>query len=188
VGDPEFQYVTNYPTPGRRHIYADILKALAEARHYVYITTPYFVPTPRLVRAIKAAALRGVDVKIILPERSDHFPTLDLGARSFFSTLFESGVRIFLYPNSDGTIIHSKTMLIDGTWATVGSLNLDSASLLYNFEANIISTNTAFAEELAAHFVRDMSTSKEVSSVEWKSRFFVERIPEILIKLVRKFL
>jgi len=186
--DPEFRYVTNYPAPGRRHIYTSLIHALSDARHYAYITTPYFVPTHRLLRAIKVAAKRGTDVRLIIPERSDHYPALDLGARSFFSSLFESGVRIFLYPNIDGAIIHSKTALVDGTWATLGSMNLDSVSLLYNFEANIITTNTKLIEELSAHFVRDMNMSKEVLAKDWKSRFFLEKIPEILIRLVTKFL
>jgi cardiolipin synthase len=188
VGDDEFRYVTNYPAPGRRHVYTDIIAALKNAKQYVYITTPYFVPTHRLIRAVKHAAERGVDVRIAIPEKTNHYPALDLGARSFFSTLLESGVRIFLYPNIEGNIIHSKTIVIDGTWATVGSLNLDSVSLLYNFEANIITTNTLFIEELSAHFVRDMYKSRELSKQEWKSRFFLERIPEMLIRLVRKFL
>ena len=186
--DKEFRYVTNYPAPGRRHVYTEMLEALRQAKHYVYITTPYFVPTHRLVKTIKAASLRGADVRLIIPEKSDHYPALDLGARSFFHTLLESGVRIFLYPNNNGDIIHSKTMVIDGNWATVGSMNLDSVSLLYNFEANLITENTAFVEELSAHFVRDLSACKEVSLMDWKNRFFLEKIPEILIKLVRKFL
>jgi cardiolipin synthase len=188
VHDKEFRYLTNYPAPGRRHLYTEIVNAIRNSQHYIYITTPYFVPTHRLLVAMKKAAKRGVEVRIIIPEKSDHYPALDLAARSYFSTLLESGVRIFLYPNNDGNIIHSKTIVIDGTWGTVGSLNLDSASLLYNFEANIITSNTSFIEELSAHFVHDMNTCKEVSLKEWKSRFFIEKIPEILIRLVKKFL
>lgn len=185
--DPQFRYVTNYPAPGRRHISTAVSRAIREARHYAYITTPYFVPTHRLVRAIKAAAMRGVDVRLIIPERSN-WPAVDLGARSHFQSLLDAGVRIFLYPNNHGDIIHSKTLVVDGTWGTVGSLNLDSVSLLYNFEANIITANTRFVEELAAHFVRDMDMSKEVSREEWRSRFFIEKLPELLIRLVTKFL
>lgn len=183
--DGEFKYITNYPSPGRRHIYSNLLEALRNARKYVYITTPYFVPTHRLLRVIKLAAHRGVDVRIILPERTDHYPTLDLAARSYFSTLLESGIRIFLYK---GNVIHSKTAVIDGDWATAGSMNLDSASLLYNFEANIVSTNGKFVEELAAHFVHDLQESEEVTLKEWNNRFFLERLPEFLIRLVKKFL
>lgn len=183
--DREFRYITNYPSPGRRHIYAQLVEAIRTARNYIYITTPYFVPTHRLLRAIKLAAKRGVDIQIILPDRTDHYPTLDYAARSYFSTLLESGVRIFLY---EGNIIHSKSVVIDDEWATVGSMNLDSASLLYNFEANIVTSNGGFIEELSAHFVRDIQKSKEVSKIDWEKRFFTEKILFAAIRLIKKFL
>lgn len=183
--DHSFRYITNYPAPGRRHIYAELVDAIRMARKYMYITTPYFVPTHRLLRVIKLAAHRGVDVQIILPERTDHYPTLDYAARSYFTALLESGVRIFLY---SGVVLHGKSAVIDGEWSTVGSMNLDSASLLYNFEANIVTTNAKFAEELAAHFVRDIQHSHEVKLDEWKKRFFTEKILERLTRLVKKFL
>lgn len=183
--DREFRYITNYPSPGRRHIYAQLVEAIRTARNYIYITTPYFVPTHRLLRVIKLAAKRGVDIQIILPDRTDHYPTLDYAARSYFSTLLESGVRIFLY---EGNIIHSKSVVIDDEWATVGSMNLDSASLLYNFEANIVTSNGGFIEELSAHFVRDIQKSKEVSKIDWEKRFFTEKILFAAIRLIKKFL
>jgi cardiolipin synthase len=183
--DREFRYITNYPAPGRRHIYTELVDAIRSARKYIYITSPYFVPTHRLLRVIKLAAHRGVDVRIVLPERTDHYPALDFAARSYFTTLLESGVRIFLY---EGNVIHSKSVIIDGEWATVGSMNLDSASLLYNFEANITTMNTKFTEELAAHFVRDIHHSKEIKLDEWHKRFFTEKIVERLMRLVKKFL
>jgi len=187
--DSEFSYVTNYPSPGKRRIYRSLVEAVRNARNYIYLTTPYFVPTRRLARVIKLAAHRGVDVRIVMPERTDHYPAMDLGARSFFSTLLQSGVRIFLYPNRDGqSLIHGKAAVIDGEWATIGSLNLDNVSLLYNFEANIISTNSRFAEEVASHFVHDMSQSREVDPEAWRGRFFLEKLPEYAMKLVRRFL
>jgi cardiolipin synthase len=179
-----FSYITNFPFPRRRLLYKTIVDAIRNSSRYIYITTPYFVPTHRLFKAIKNAAERGVQVIILLPEKTDHY-SVDLGARSFFSALMESGVKIFLYT---GNIIHSKSIVIDGKWSTVGSLNLDSASLLYNFEANIVSTDPEFAKELESHFITDIQNSIEVSITEWKSRFFLEKIPEILIKLVKKFL
>jgi len=185
ASDHEFSYITNYPSPGRRHVYSQLIDAIRIARNYIYITTPYFVPTHHLLRVIKLAANRGVDVQIILPERTDHYPTLDYAARSYCSALLESGVRIFLY---EGNIIHGKSTTIDGEWTTVGSMNLDSASLLYNFEANIVTTNTKFAEELAAHFVRDIQHSREIRLEEWRKRFFTEKLLERLIRLVKKFL
>jgi cardiolipin synthase A/B len=187
--DHEFEYVTNYPTPGKRHMYRSLVDAIRNARSYIYLTTPYFVPTRRLARVIKLAAHRGVDVRIIIPDKTNHFIALDLGAMSFFTTLLDSGVRIFLYPTNNGeTLIHSKAAVIDGTWSTVGSLNLDHVSLLYNYEANIVTSNSKFAEELAAQFVHDMNKCKEVDPVIWKNRFFLEKLPEYAIRLVRKFL
>ncbi len=183
--DPEFSYMTNHPAPGRRQLYTTVIEAIRNAKSYIYITTPYFVPTHRLLRVIKLAALRNVDIKIIIPEKTDHYPTLDLAARSYFTTLLQSGVKIFLYK---GNLIHSKTIIIDGHWSTVGSLNLDSVSLLYNYEANIVTSNNRFTEELSSHFVHDLQDCEEVTWAEWKNRLFVEKIPEILIRLIRNFL
>ncbi len=182
--DHEFRYITNFPAPRRRHIYSELVEAIRSARKYIYITNPYFVPTHRIVRILRLAARRGVDVRLIIPEKSNYY-SVDLGARSYFNTLLSSNIRIFLY---SGNLIHAKTAVIDGEWATVGSMNLDQVSLLYNFEANIVSRNSKFAEELAALFVRDLAESKEVNREEWRNRYFIEKIPEILIKLVRKFL
>jgi len=184
VRDHEFKYITNNPAPRRRHIYSELVEAIRSARKYIYITTPYFVPTHRIIRILRLAARRGVDVRIIIPENSNYY-AVDLGARSYFNTLLQSGIRIFLY---SGNLIHAKTAVIDGEWSTVGSMNLDRISLLYNFEANIVSRNPKFAEELAALFVKDITDSKEVNLKDWQNRFFIEKIPEILIKLVRKFL
>ena len=179
-----FSYITNFPFPRRRLLYKTIIDAIRKADRYIYITTPYFVPTHRLFRVIKNASERGVQVTILLPEKADHY-SVDLGARSYFTAMLESGIKIFLYT---GNVIHSKSMTIDGTWSTVGSLNLDSASLLYNFEANIVSTDPEFAKELESHFITDIQNSREISLTEWQNRFFLEKIPEILIKLVKKFL
>lgn len=185
IRDHEFRYVTNYPSPKRRHVYAELVEAIRSARKYIYITTPYFVPTHRLARVIRLAAHRGVDVKIILPQRTDHYPALDLAARSYFKAMLRSGVHIYLY---EGNVIHSKAIVVDGEWATVGSMNLDNASLLYNFEANIITTNVKFAEELSAHFVHDMQKSHIVDRHEWERKFFTEKILFFAVKLIRKFL
>ncbi len=180
----EFRYITNYPAPGRRHIYSEVLKALRKAKDSVYITVPYFVPTHRLLRTIKAAAYRGVDVKIILPERSDHY-FVDLGARISFNTLLKSGVKIYLYT---GNMIHNKAIVVDDTWATVGSMNLDSASLLYNFEANIVTTNDRFAKELKSHFFEDLNDTKEVIPKQWQKEFLGEKALYFVVYLIKRFL
>lgn len=182
--DMEFSYITNSPFPGRRYMHQTLLDALRTATDHIYITTPYFVPTHRIIRALKLAAHRGVDVRIIIPEKSNYY-SVDLGARSYFDALLEYGVQIFLYT---GKMVHSKTAIVDGTWSTVGSLNMDAVSLLYNYEANIVSYNRAFATELTSHFMRDLADTKEVILEERKKRFFIEKIPELMIRLIRNFL
>lgn len=182
--DHEFMYITNNPIPRNRRLYNHVVEAIRHARKYIYITTPYFVPTHRLARVLKLAAHRGVDVKIIMPEWSDH-PFVDLSARTFFTGMLEAGVKIYFYKGP--TMLHTKTMVIDGDLASVGTLNMDNVSLLYNFEANLVSTNAKFAEELAAHFVFDMSQSKELTLGEWKSRYWVLKFAGFFIKFIRGF-
>ncbi len=180
----EFRYVTNYPAPGRRHIYSELIGAIRRAKKNIYITTPYFVPTHRLLRTMKASAKRGVDVRLILPERSDH-RAVDLGARAFFTKLLKSDIKIFLYK---GNMIHSKAITIDDTWSTVGSMNLDNISLLYNFEANIVTTNDSFSRELKAHFIEDLGESQQVYLKDWQKRSFFQKVLEKLAHLVKKLL
>jgi cardiolipin synthase len=182
--DDEFRYIKNYPLPGRRHLYANLIEVIRHSRKYIYITTPYFVPTRRLARVLRLAAHRNVDVKIIMPEVSNH-SFVDVAARTFFSSMLSSGVKIFLY---QGKNIHGKTAVIDGDWASVGSMNMDGISLLYNFEANIVSTNSKFAEEMVAHFVHDLQNAKEVTLKEWEKRSFLQKWLEFPARLVRKFL
>lgn len=85
-------------------------------------------------------------------------------------------------------MLHSKTIVIDGDWSSVGTMNMDTISLLYNFEANLISHNSRFAEELASHFVHDLQSAEEITFKQWKNRFFIEKIATFLVKPIRMFL
>lgn len=182
--DFEFEYIGNTPVPRTRHLYRRIIEAVRNADKFIYITTPYFVPTHKLARVLQLAAHRGVDVRIILPASSD-FPTVDLGARTYFHHLLKIGVRIHLYKNK---MIHAKSIVIDGTWSTVGTMNLDHISLLYNYEANLVSSNKKFTEELVEQFHLDLENTEEVKLAEWDRRFFVEKIATFFVKLIRGFL
>ncbi len=181
--DVSFSYIENNPRPRRRFLNKTIIDAIRSAEKNIWITVPYFVPHHRLARVIRLAAHRGVDVKIILPLASD-FPIVDEGARTFFHQLLKAGVRIYLY---EGRLLHAKSIVIDGEWATVGTLNLDHISLMYNFEANLVSTERKFAEELQYHF-EEVKSCNEVKLEEWNRRFFVEKIATFLVKFIRVFL
>ena len=115
-------------TPGQpnRTTYMMYLSAITFSEEYVHLTNPYFVPDRETVKALREAVKRGVDVKIILPGRSDEGLVFYAG-RSYYSHLLESGVRLY---ELGGTILHAKTATIDGIWSTVGSTNMDLWSFL----------------------------------------------------------
>lgn len=179
-----FSYVTNSPVPGKQFLYHRIIDAIRNARSYICITTPYFVPDRRLIRVLRLAARRNVLVQIIIPESSDH-PVVDLGAESYFHVLLTAGVKIFRIKQP---LIHSKSIVIDDDWATIGTMNLDSVSLHYNFEANIVSNKREFVEEIKTIFYQDLEIATEVQPHIWESRPFTQKWLEFLVRFVRTFL
>ncbi len=179
-----FSYVTNAPLPRRRFLYHAFIEAIRGARKNIYLTTPYFVPDRRFARVLRLAARRGVDVRLLVPLVSD-VPLVNYGIQSHFTKMLKSGVRIYRY---EGAMIHAKTGVIDGEWATVGSFNLDHLSFLYNFEGNIVSTHKPFAEDLKKHFMEDIQKSRELTLSEWKNRSFVQKLLEGLTRPIRKIL
>lgn len=179
--DLEFRYISNTPLPRHRRLYNQLVDAIRSSKKCVYITTPYFVPTHRITRALKSASERGVEVKILIPERSDH-TFVDLAARTYFHTILKSGIKIYIYKNR---MLHAKTVVIDDEWTSVGTLNIDHVSLLYNFEANLISSNKEFSEQLKSHFNTDLLNSEEITLEQWNQRYWLEKFAGIFIKLIR---
>lgn len=181
--DEEFRYITNYPFPRKHFLYRETIDAIKRAKRNICITTPYFVPTRQLSRAIWRAGKRGVDIKIIVPLWSDH-PIVDLCSRSFYTLMLEAGIKIYLYK---GEMVHSKTMIVDDNWSSIGTLNMDTVSLLYNFEANIVSTHPLFAKDLLKHFNIDLKDSEEITHEAWKNRFWVEKFFGFFARFLRDF-
>jgi cardiolipin synthase len=167
---------------GRRRnpFYTSLLRAIELAQHRVCITAAYFVPPRRLLRALAKAAARGVEVRLVLPSISDSRPALYAG-RSHYSRLLRAGVRIF---ERQDALLHAKTAVIDGVWATVGSSNMDWRSFLHNAEANVILLDEGFAQELEGVFANDLSHSVEIRPEQWRHRGFRARLLE---SLARKF-
>jgi cardiolipin synthase len=165
---------------GRRRnpFYRALLKAIDAAEHRVLVTTAYFVPTRRLLRSLAAAARRGVDVRLLLPSRSDAWAPLHAG-RSHYGRLLQSGVRIY---ERQGALLHAKTTVIDGVWATVGSANLDWRSVVHNAEANAIVLDASFGAQMEAVFRQDLVASRQVTLAAWHRRGWLQRAREALAR------
>ena len=147
------QVVSGGPTGEMRTFHSLMFAAINEAREKVTLATSFFVPTDPLVTALETAALRGVDVRLLLAGKSEHRWTVHAG-RSYYDTLLNSGVRIYEYRRG---IQHAKTLTVDGCWSLVGSPNFDLRSLILNFEVGVAVYDAAFAAELECHFAADLS-------------------------------
>ena len=152
--------------PGESEIYASLLSAIERAERSIYLTVGYFVPDPRTVAALKAAAARGVDVRLALPGVSDSWVPV-YAARSHYANLLASGVRI--YERRDA-LLHAKTAVIDGVWSTVGSTNVDWRSFVHNAEANVVVLGTDFGDAMHRLFQQDIERSDEIDLASWERR------------------
>ena len=159
-------------------IYATLLSAIASAETSVRITNAYFVPDPQLLAALEAAAERGVDVTLILPSQTDSWLTFHAGRRNY-ARLLRAGVKLY---ERRGVILHSKTALIDGVWATVGSTNLDWRSFLHNHELNAVVLGAEFGSQVQAMFERDLAASNQVTLEQWQRRSLDLRVKELFAR------
>jgi cardiolipin synthase len=160
-------------------IYATLISAIDNAETEVLLTNAYFVPDPQFLRTLIGAAQRGVKVVLILPSQSDSALVLNAG-RSYFTELLEGGVQ--LYERKD-VVLHSKTALIDGVWATVGSTNLDWRSFLHNQEINAVVLGTTFGDEMRKSFESDLANSTQVTLEAWRNRSVGSRVKETFSRM-----
>lgn len=160
AGDRVLQVVAGGPDQEVRAIHAFTFAALAGARERIWITTPYFVPDEGLLQTLVAAALRGVDVQLVLPARTDS-ALVDAASASFHDPLLQAGVRIHLF---GPPMIHAKTCLVDSELAIVGTANLDARSLRLNFEVIVAAYDGVLNGQLAALFEQDRARSRERKS------------------------
>jgi cardiolipin synthase len=155
-------------------LYMTLLSAIASAEAEIHITVAYFVPDERLLGELKAAAKRGVDVKLVLPSRTDGWVVFHAG-RSFYEELLESGVKIYERKNR---LLHSKYAVIDGVWSTVGSSNLDWRSMLHNLELNAVVLGPEFGGRVNTLFEKDLALSEEITLEKWRRRPLRDRLRE----------
>jgi cardiolipin synthase len=134
--------------------------AITTARERVLVTTPYFVPDDAILTSLTTAAMRGVDVRVLVPRRSDSL-VVTAAARSYYDTLISAGVRVYEY---EPTMIHSKTVVVDDFFAAVGTANMDNRSFRLNFEVSAILYGSEHCDSLASQFRKDLAKSKEIKA------------------------
>ena len=174
VGNQVVRAIGSSPDDPYALIYATFLSAIGAAETSVHITMAYFAPDPQFLEALKSAARRGVDVTLILPSQTDSWLIFHAGRR-FYTPLLKAGVKIY---ERKGVILHSKTAVIDGVWATIGSTNLDWRSFLHNDELNAVVLGADFSQQMEAMFAKDLEASQPVTLKQWKERPLDDRMKE----------
>ncbi len=156
-GDVAALYLSSGPTEDIQAGLLYFLHLINSARHRLWLSSPYFVPDQAILEALKLADLRGVDVRILLPDRSDHW-YMDLAARAYLRELrAETSVKIFLHPH----FAHQKVVLVDDWLSAIGSANLDNRSMRLNFEGNMLIVSRSFAAEISQMLSNDFARARE---------------------------
>ena len=174
IGKQYSQLIPSGPGFGHASIHQVLLTAIYEAKYSLVLTTPYFVPDDSLLAALEVAALRGVDVKIILPAKNDSL-MVKYASRAFFEELLISGVKIYKF---HGGLLHTKSIVVDEKIALVGTVNLDRRSFWLNFEMTMLIDNSEFAGELLTTQMHYLLESQQLVLSEWNQRSYFKKLLE----------
>lgn len=178
------QITASGPDSDWENIGQALFTAFAGAKHHIYLTTPYLMPPDHILAALTTAALSGIDVRIILPEKSDARLS-KWCSFSYVEGMLEAGIRVYFYQRG---FIHSKVAMVDGSFATIGTTNLDFRSLETNFEVNAFIYDSAFSAKIEKRFIDDARNSRELKYEEWKRRPWQNKLKESLAHIVSPML
>ncbi len=184
IGEHIMKIVASGPDSDWPGIMMGIFHAISSAEKSVYIATPYFMPSESVLLALKTVALGGVDVRIIIPERSDAIVT-HLSSKSFISEMLEADVKFYFYQKG---FLHSKTIVVDESIAIIGSANMDFRSFEQNFEITAFIYDEEIATEMKDSFMDDIKNSCLIDIAGWRSRSKVEKIKESFARLMSPLL
>lgn len=168
----------------RREIVRAYVSNIYRARRRIWLTNSYFVPNAVITRGLVRAAQRGVDVRVLLPGKSD-VEIVRLASRAMYEKLMDAGVRIYEWTEN---VLHSKTAVIDGRWSTIGSFNLDYRSIRTNLEVNVSVLDEGFAHLMEQSFSSDLEQSTEVDPQHFQHRSLAERAIESALYRFRSLL
>ena len=178
-GNSMIQVVASGPDSDWEAIHYAYFLAICQAKKSIYIETPYFIPDESILRALKSAALSGVDVRIIFPKIADH-KIVNTASYSYFDDILKSGGRVYLYEKG---FIHSKVIIIDNSIASTGSANMDLRSFMLNFEINAFIYDRKVIDLMKEDFFEDMKNSKEINKDEFKNRSIIQKSKESVARL-----
>ncbi len=173
------QIVSSGPDTDFETIMQGIVSMITSAQRYIYIHTPYFLPTESILSALQIASLSGVDVRLLVPEKSDTH-LAQMATKSYFRQILDAGVRVFLYQKA---FLHSKAIVVDDMVSTVGTANMDFRSYEQNFELNAFVYDETTAKTLRQAFETDLQQSREITLDEWKQRKKKERLKDSFARL-----
>jgi cardiolipin synthase len=182
--EPTIRFHRNVPRLWMFPIRSMYIEAINRASRNIWMTTAYFLPDPDFAESLTAAARRGVDVRILIPAKSNHVVS-DWISRGYFSQLLDAGVKVLRYRDA---MVHAKTATIDGTWSTVGTANIDRLSLTGNYEINVEIIDPAMAGSLERIFEADQSNCLELTEAEWEARDIYRRFTEFVLNPLRPLL
>jgi cardiolipin synthase len=151
--------------------------AIESATRRILIQNAYFLPDTQVREALIAASKRGVDVKVMVPGRNIDLPMVRQASWRHYGELLEAGIRIWEY---EPTMLHNKTMVVDGIYSTIGSINFSARSMSKNAEESLAFYDKAFARKMEAMFERDRERCKEITLAEWKDRGLTKRLSETI--------
>ena len=177
AGEIPVQIVTSGPDNPLEAIHRMHLAAIQSAERRAWLTTPYFVPGEPALMALTGAALRGVDVRLLVPRRSDSL-VVSAAARSYYDELLAAGVKVWEYK---GAMLHSKTLVVDDNCAMVGTANFDNRSFRLNFEVSAVIYGATLAKPLEAQFETDLRSAAAVHANRPQS--FLQRLGDATARL-----
>ncbi|GHT31395.1 cardiolipin synthase [Bacteroidia bacterium] len=177
--DNIMQLLTSGPVGQWRTLLQAIIFVIANAKKYIYIQTPYFLPTEGLNQALQAASLGGVDVRLMLPKRSDT-KSANIASHSFIDDMVKAGTKIYFY---DLGFLHSKCVVSDDAITCIGSANMDFRSFEHNFEITAFVYQPEFALQMKRVFLHDQQGCEKLNTSRWMKRPLKQRIAESFMRL-----
>jgi len=169
------QVAKSSPSEGSSAVKLLYIVSIVSAKTSIYISNAYFVPDRDTRRALETAVRRGVDVRVIVPGEYTDVPIVRQAARWQYEPMLRRGIRIFEY---QPTMMHAKTMVVDGAWSTIGSSNFDDRSFRLNDEVNVNIYDDAIAAQMEQMFFEDLARCEEITRRRWLRRPWVDRMKE----------